>query len=333
MSNPGSLGNPSTWKRIGGFFLDWVKSLSLYVLVVAVGTLLFLIGSSMVGYLAYSDRPGTGWGRGVFSWSEVKFFVGWLPLLVYFLLFLGAALFPFARILGWLHSPRWLVRVFGGAFAGIAALIGVLASGWYIALSQYPVYAGAVCGLIFGALLLPRFSGPQRVGQRGWKQWAGIASTIIACGVFVAYPLVPKQPEQSLELIFVRVIPGPRDLAAAEKTGGISADDLGQLKALGLSGTLDFGMTDDRGTGSPIQARAVIVCIGDLRSPVELREPRGTNVMYVQNGDLWKMYPPGAPTLRNKIKFWPSSTDPRMIEVQSGSSHSTFSWYTPLDNR
>lgn len=333
MSSPEGLGNSSTWKHIGGFFLDWVKSLGLYVVVVVAGTILFLISSSMVGYLAYSDRPGPGWGRGVFSWAEVKFFIGWLPLLAYFLLFLGAALFPFARILGRFHSPRWVIRVFGGAFAGVAALIGVLSSGWYIAISQYPVYAGAVCGLVFGALLLPRFSGPQRVGQRGWKQWAGIASTIIACGAFVAYPLVPKQPEQSLELIFVRVIPGPQDLTTAEKTGGLSADDLGQLKALGLSGTLDFGMTADRGTGSSIHARAVIVCIGDLRSPVELREPRGTSVMYVQNGSLWKMFPADAPTLRNNIKFWPSAKVPKMIEVQSGSSHSTFSWYPPLDIR
>lgn len=320
------------WKGVGRFFLDWLKSLGLYVLVVAAGVLLFLIGSSVVGYLAYSDRPGPGWGRGVFGWAEVKFFVGWLPLLVYPLLFLGAALFPFARLLRWFHSPRWLVRVFGGVFASIAALIGVLAAGWYIAISQYPVYGGAVCGMIYGALLLPRFSGPQRVGLRGWKQWVGIASTIIACGVFVAYPLVPKQSEQSIEVIFVRVIPGPQDLTITGRTVGLSENELRQLKALGLSGTFHFGMSQDRGS-TPTQVRAVIVCIGDLRSPIELREPRGTNVMYVQSGDLWKMYPPGAPTMRKKIKFWPSSADPGMIEVQSGSSHSTFSWYPPVDNR
>lgn len=308
MSNPEGLENPSRWKRIGGFFLDWVKSLGLYVLVVAVGTLLFLIGSSMVGYLAYSDRPGPGWGRGVFSWAEVKFFVGWLPLLAYFLLFLGAALFPFARILGWFHSPRWLIRVFGGAFAGIAALIGVLASGWYIAISQYPVYAGAVCGLIFGALLLPRFSGPQWVGQRGWKQWAGIASTVIACGLLVAYPLIPKQPEQSLELIFVRVVPGPQDITAGENPAGLTARELQELKDLGLSGSFRFGLSLYRGSGGT-NARAVIVCTGDLPSVVELREPRDTNVMYVQRGSQWDMYPTGVPTLRSKIRFWRSGGD------------------------
>src|SRR4029077_16463213 len=99
--------NTTVWERVRRFLLDWVMSLGLYVVVVAAGTLLFLINSSIVGYLAYSDRPGPRWGRGVFSWSEVKFFVGWLPLLVYSLLYLGAALFPFARLLSWFRSPRW----------------------------------------------------------------------------------------------------------------------------------------------------------------------------------------------------------------------------------
>src|SRR5258708_7216208 len=114
--------NTTAWVRVGRFFLDWMKSLGLYAVVVAAGTLLFLVGSSIVGYLAYSDRPGPGWGRGVFSWSEVKFFAGWLPLLVYFLLYLVAALFPFARFLGWFRSPRWLLRLLGGLFAVTAPL-------------------------------------------------------------------------------------------------------------------------------------------------------------------------------------------------------------------
>src|SRR5215510_14072722 len=96
----------TAWGRVGRFFFGWITSLGLYTVVVSAGTLLFLVGSSIVGYLAYSDRPGPGWGRGTFSWSEVKFFVGWLPLLMFGLLYLGAALFPFARLLGWFHSPR-----------------------------------------------------------------------------------------------------------------------------------------------------------------------------------------------------------------------------------
>ena len=89
MTAPDMRHNTALWRRVGRFFLDWLKSLGLYAVVVSAGTLLFLVGSSAVGYLAYSDRPGPGWGRGIFSWSEVKFFVGWLPLLIYCLLYLG----------------------------------------------------------------------------------------------------------------------------------------------------------------------------------------------------------------------------------------------------
>lgn len=330
---PSELGpRTSARARVGKFFLDWVKSLGLYAVVVSAGTFVFLVGSSMVGYLAYSDRPGPGWGRGAFSWSEVRFFLGWLPFLIYSLLYLGVALFPFARVLGWLGSPRWLLCVFGGVFSGIAALIGVLAAGWYIAISQFPAYAGGMCGMAYGAVFLPRFSGTRQSGATGWKQWAGIAGSILACGTIVVYPLLPKQPDQSLEVLFVRVAPGVQDLAGDGKTGGLTADELNQLKVLGLRGTLHFGMSQFHGS-SPAQARAVVVFTGELHSRVELREPQATHILYVEQGDAWRIYPPDAPTIRNKIKFWPSTKGSGKIEVQTEPAlgePNAFSWYPPL---
>lgn len=324
----------TAWGRVGRFFFGWITSLGLYAVVVSAGTLLFLVGSSIVGYLAYSDRPGPGWGRGTFSWSEVKFFVGWLPLLIFGLLYLGAALFPFARLLGWFHSPRWLLCIFGGLFAGIAADVGVLAAGWYIAISQYPAYAGAVSGMIYGAVLLPRFSGHPRSGPRSWKHWTGIAATIFACGAIAVYPLLPKRSEQSLEVLYVRVAPGPADLTAAANKGDLTHGELELLKSLGLTGTLHFGMSEYHGS-TPTDARAVIVFTGKLHSRAELRQPLRTHVLYVQQRDGWKMYPPNAPTMRNKIKFWPSVKDSTKIEVQSDPAigrPSVFSWYPPLDD-
>lgn len=326
--------NTTAWGCVGRFLFDWAKSLGLFAVVVASGTLLFLVGSSIVGYLAYSDRPGPGWGRGIFSWNELKFFVGWLPFLIYFLLFLGAELFPFARLLNWFRSPRWILRLFGGLFAGTAALVGVLAAGWYIAISQYPAFAGGFSGVIYGTLLLPRSAGLSPSGPRTWKHWSGIATTIIACGAIVFYPLLPKPTEQSLEVLYVRVNPGPGDLAADPRSRDLTHDELESLKSLGLTGTLQFGMSEYHG-GSPTQARAVIVFTGGLRSRAELRQPSRTHVLYVEQGDGWKMYPPNAPTIRNKIKFWPSTMDSSKIEVQSDPANghpSTFSWYPPSLN-
>jgi hypothetical protein len=120
-------------------------------------------------------------------------YVVWLPVPAYSSLCMGVLLFPIARTLGWLRSPRWVVVVFGGLLAGIAALVAVLAAGWwYVDLSQYPVYAGAVAGMIYGAVLLPRFAGSTGAGRNSWMHWAAIAATILAFGVFVSYPLLPK---------------------------------------------------------------------------------------------------------------------------------------------
>lgn len=332
MTAPDEQPKTSAWKHVGRFLFDWVKSLGLFAVVVTVGTLLFLVGSSIVGYLAYSYRPGPGWGRGVFSWHEVGFYFGWLPLIIYPLLFVGLALFPFARLLLWFRSPRWLLRVFGAVFSGLAAFVAVMAAGWYIAISQYPVYAGALSGMIYGAILLPRASGAPPSGLTNWKHWAGMAATVIACGAIVVHPLLPKEKEQSLEVLYERVVPGPEDLGADAKPGGLTPDELKVLKSLGLSGTLHFGMSEYHG-GTPTEARAVIVFTGDLHSRAELREPSRTRVLYVQQGDAWTMYPPNARTLRNKIKFWPSSQDATKIEAQSdpAAGHPfSFSWYPPL---
>jgi hypothetical protein len=179
------------WKNIRRFVFDWVISLALFVAAIALGTFLFLVGASAIGFLAYSDRPGPGWMRsGSFSWAEISFFLGWEQLLIlYFLPFAGAALFPFARTLGWLSSPRWLVRVFGALFSGFAGFLSVAAAGWYIAVSEYPVYAAGLCGIVYGALILPLFCKRPEAGGRTWKHWLGIGTSILGFAALISYPL------------------------------------------------------------------------------------------------------------------------------------------------
>jgi hypothetical protein len=183
----------TTRRAVGGFLLAWLETIGLYALVVCTGTFLFLVGAQIVGCVSYSHRPLPGSGGGVFSWSEVRLYVVWLPVLAYSSVSMGALLFPFARTLGWLHSPRWVIGVFGSLLAGIAALVAVLAARWwYVDLSQYPVYAGAMAGMIYGGVLLPRLAGSTDAERNSWMHWAGIAATILAFGVFASYPLLPK---------------------------------------------------------------------------------------------------------------------------------------------
>ena len=163
------------------------------------------------------------------------------------------------------------------------------------------------------------------------KQWAAIAAAILVCGAIVIYLLVPKQPKQSLQVRLIQVIPGSEEVGANGKSGGLTADELNQLKSLGVTGTLQnySGSSESHRPFTP-RASVVVVFTGDLRSPIELREPQAAHVMYVQHGDTWTMYPPDAPTLRYKIELWPLATIPRMIEVQSGSFHGTFSLHAPV---
>jgi len=334
MAMPSQERHPSATvlARSGRFLFAWVKSLGLYATVVAAGTLIFLTGSTLFGYLPYSDRPGPGWGRGIFSWSEVRFFIGWLPLLFYCLLYFGLALFPFAWALTWFRSPRWLLRLFCGLFSGTAALISVSAAGWYIAISPYCAYAGGISGMVYGAVLLPFFSKAQPDGPMNWKHWTGIAATVTACAMIIFYPLVPKPSEQSIQVLYYRVVPGSGDLSADPVSAELTADKLGFLKSIGLNGSMHVGMSVLRGN-TPTAARAVIVFTGELRSRTELREPLRTHALYVQQGDEWKMYPPNTPTTRNKIKFWPSATDSSKIEEQIDpalGNPSWLSWYPPI---
>jgi hypothetical protein len=177
-------------KGVGSFFLGWVASLGLFVIVVALGTFLFLLCSITIGYLPYSDRPGPGWGRTHFNWGETHLFLNSvLFMAVFFLPFAGATLFPFAQILGWLVCPRWIVRAVGSLFSGFAAMIAVLALAWYVALSQYPIYAGGVFALVYGAFVLPRFDRFSRSRSRTWKHWLGIVATIVCWAAVVSYPI------------------------------------------------------------------------------------------------------------------------------------------------
>jgi hypothetical protein len=181
---------PIASRNVSRFLLDWLKTLVLYTLVVSTGTFLFLVSTQIV---SYRQQPLPGWRGRVFSWSEVRLYAIWLPVLAYSSLYMGALLFPFTRTLGWLCSPRWVIGLFGSLLAGIAALVAVLAARWwYVDLSQYPVYAGTVWGMIYGAVLLPRIAGPIYSGRRSWKHLAGIAATILAFGVFASYPLWSK---------------------------------------------------------------------------------------------------------------------------------------------
>ncbi len=314
------------------FAKDLVKSLALYCLIVGGGTVLVLVASSAIGYLPYSDRPGPGWHAAhIPGLREIGFYLSFAVFFVItFCLFWGTALFVFVRCLGWLSAPRLFVAVTGGIAAGFVTVMGAAGAGWYIAIAAFPVYASSILGLLFGILVLPRFANPRSV-SRTWKHWLGIAVAFVAFFGLIVYPALSQRNSQSLQVDFIRLLPGSEAIGSNGKTLGLSAEQLVFLNSLGLSGGLSFVLQSDSGLSeTTVKAKAVVLFTQPIKSRVELRQPKGTNVLYVQVGDRWIMHPENAPTTRRKIAFWPAGQAGTEIQFQiDPGSTGGFSWYPP----
>ena len=272
----------------------------LYAAVLAGGIFLLLVATSVIGYLPYSDRPGPGWFVAHLpTMRESGFFASWSLFFVGpFALLWGPGLWLFIRLVGWLDAPRLLLRVLGGLLAGFLSLFGIAAAGWYIAISAVAVYGGGVLGLLFGALVLPKFaSPPDEPVRRGWWRVVAIAGITLLFGAVIVYPLLPDRNAQSLEVLVVSLTPGPEQLTTDNT--GLSEGELKTLNSLNLRGTLQGEIQSYSGGGDK-HARALIVVRGPMTSKV-VRQPKATNVIYVQDGTTWRMYPNDAPTLRKKI--------------------------------
>ena len=54
------------------------------------------------------------------------------------------------------------------------------------------------------------------------------------------------------------------------------------------------------------KSRVVVVMSKPIHSSIELRQPDGTNVIYLQKGDGFVMLPKDAPTLSKTIRLYPN---------------------------
>jgi MFS family permease len=261
--------------------------------------------------------------------------MGWELLMVPMLFFWGSIFFAFAILIGWLRVPRWLLGLSAGILCGLLSLVATAAAGWYIDIAAFPAYGAGVLGLLFGCFILPRFA-PQ--GGTKWPAWVrtiGATAAVLGLGLSIIYPILPERDSQELEVVFVRLVPEEEQIATG--TDKLSADEIKLLRSLGLKGSLRVGMQASKSTGnSSRHARAIIVLRERLETRVDLREPKATNVVYVQDGKNWNMYPPGARTIGKKISFWPDELNPTDLEVELEprmSTSSSFSRYAPLNER
>jgi MFS family permease len=321
---------PSRWRSALRHIKTSVVCAFTYALVLGGGVTLILLVSSAVGYLPYSDRPGPGWfSPHLPRLEELQLFAGWAVFFIGpFALLWGLPLYLFMLIIARLGSPKLLARILGGVFAGALGFLGVAGAGWYIAISPVGVYSGGFLGLIFGSVLLPRFADFASVTLRRWWQWAAMATTCALFATVIVYPLLPDRDAQSLQINVVHLVTSLEKLEAPE---GLSPVQKNIIKSLGLHGRLHGGIQGFSSGPEDKQARILIVARGKIPKKTTLRVPRATDVVYIQDGTTWRMYPADAPTLDVTITLTQDNAETVSMTVGKGRS-SQFSWYPPIPN-
>jgi hypothetical protein len=302
-----------------------------YALFLAGGTFLLLVVVSTIGYLPYSDRPGPGWyAAHIPNLQEVGYYASWATFFVGpFALLWGILLFALVRALGWLATPRWLVRTIAAVFAFFLSLLGLASAGWYIAIAGVVVYGGAAIGSLFGGWILPHFAGMTGPIREPWVRWAGAVVVVLGSFGLVIYPVLPDRNAQSLEVVIERLVPGPEEIGP---DSGLAKNEVAVLNSLRLKGKLHSGIQSNSGSGEK-NAHVLIVIRGPLTSKVPLRQPKATNVVYVQDGNTFQMYPSDAPTLKQKITLAEGNSEFEGLTVEIDpvvGKASTFTWSPPI---
>jgi hypothetical protein len=171
--------------------------------------------------------------------------------------------------------------------------------------------------------------------------WIRISIMLVCCGVFLywtVFHLLPDRDAQALRVDLVRVVHGvePMNSGMLGISSGLTMEDVTLLNKLGLRGSLHKGPTIFMGGGPVEKARALIVVTEPLENPVILRQPKATNVVYVQGNGTWTMIPSDAPTLRQKIRLSPVHGDTTKIRVildQESGDGDIFTWRPAMTTR
>jgi len=145
------------------FASDFLASVGRYLGIVLGGLALFMVLTPLVGYTAYSDRPGPGWHGGFFqiSWSEfvsyTRFIGEWFVFFVSpYALVVAVLSFAVVRIAERLRVPVPAVRGVGGIVTAGLTFLMLAAAGWYISLGLAAGVWATALGAYVGARHYPK---------------------------------------------------------------------------------------------------------------------------------------------------------------------------------
>ena len=182
------------------------------------------------------------------------------------------------------------------------------------------------------SLLFPQHAAGRNVRIIAWLVTAALCVSI----TYGSAGYYHKRHAQSFDVVVVRLLPGTHPITEEDVTAvsRINSQELSLLQSLGITGTLRYLSYAGRSVGAkPHLARVVVIMRQPITSEVVLPEPDNADVIYVQDGATWTMYPPQTPTIRDKIRFWPSKTRNNEIEMRVEPERYTggFRFDTPMD--
>lgn len=294
----------------------------LWTLTLSGGVWIVLLSLTLIGYLPYSDRPGPGWQAAhIPTVEEMQFFWGWaVPIVAPVAVYSGALLFVLVRALGWFGTPVLELRIVGMVVSGYLGLLILSTTGWYIAIAPAAVYAGAALASGFGVGVLPKFRGATKPMPR-WIRVTGAGVVLGTFGALFTYPLWPVAQARAMEVELVQVTPSAIREGAPHV---LRPEESALLESLGVRGVVQLGISGFASGDEQPPLRMLIVMRGPLAADVELHEPRDANIVYIQDGNVWRMHPQGAHTSRKTVSLRPSS-DGRGLSYRWRSG-STGSW-------
>jgi len=204
-------------------------------------------------------------------------------------------------------------------------LLSGLTTGWQVLRAvRWAVWGRPVHPLeglsLLGSLVLiiAAVTSPFRPRRAAWLALVGA----LACWTFYVPALVHTyeraKTDQDVEVVFVQWTPSPGRLeVVGDRASHLSTPERAQLQALGVSGTVRvvedglFGLSGERvyrlpagtETGKSRRGRVVIVMKRQLETPLDLPQPQGGEVIYVQGDKDWTRFPATGPELKRTIRL------------------------------
>lgn len=159
----------------------FAKHLLLGLLVILGGLFLYMIVVQIIGYLPYSDRPGSGWYKDdlSISWNEINYIWGFIWFLGIYILAELILVYGLFRLFTLIGYNRTVYATLGGLIIGFLTFYSTLGIGWYIAIDSSSVIAGGILGMLYGATLFPIYLRPNKEKIKKHKGTKAIANARI----------------------------------------------------------------------------------------------------------------------------------------------------------